>query len=164
MEWLSSLVAALTNGYGLLLIVVIAAVGIYLIKKGKLSINTKHVNLGVKDIRSQEAQIRETQWDFVVTYCEGAMAHLPQEVRGTEKAKYIISKVADIYERALIVNHIRRDQAYKNLKMEMIISAVQKRTDMEYFKSDEFYAYAKSFNDRMIDKLVDIREMYEKDC
>ena len=158
--WISSL---LSNGWGVLALIAVLGVAIYLIKKGKLNISTKHVSLGVKDIRNQESQIRETQWDFVVTYCEGAMAHLPQEVRGTEKAKYIISKVADIYERALIVNHIRRDQAYKNLKMEMVISAVQKRTDMEYFKSNEFYAYAKSFNDRMIDKLVDIREMYEKD-
>lgn len=67
MEWLSSLVAALTNGYGLLLIVIIAAVGIYLIKKGKLSINTKHVALGVKEIREQEAYIRQMQWEFITS-------------------------------------------------------------------------------------------------
>lgn len=164
MEWLSSLVAALTNGYGLLLVAVIAVVGIYLIKKGKLSINTKHVNLGVKEIREQEAYIRQMQWEFITSYIDGTRAKLPEEVRNTDKCKYILKCVCDIYESAVCINNIRKDQAYKDLKFDLLVSSVLKRTDKDWFKSEEFYALARSVNDRLIDKLVDIRSLYEKDC
>lgn len=163
MEWLSSLVAALTNGYGLLLIVIIAAVGIYLIKKGKLSINTKHVALGVKEIREQEAYIRQMQWEFITSYIDATRAKLPEDVRNTDKCKYILKCCCDIYESAVCINNIKKDETYKNLKFDLLISAVLKRTDKEWFKSEEFYALARSVNDRLIDKLVEIRALYEKD-
>lgn len=159
-DWITNL---LTNGYGVLALVFVLVVGIYLVKTGKISIKTKHVSLGIKEIREQEAYIRQMQWEFITSYIDATRAKLPEDVRNTDKCKYILKCCCDIYESAVCINNIKRDETYKNLKFELLISAVLKRTDREWFKSEEFYALARSVNDRLIDKLVEIRALYEKD-
>ena len=158
--WISSL---LSNGWGVLALIAVLGVAIYLIKKGKLNISTKHVSLGVKEIREQEAYIRQMQWEFITSYIDATRVRLPEDVRNTDKCKYILKCCCDIYESAVCINNIKKDETYKNLKFELLIATVLKRTDHEWFRTEEFYALARSVNDRLIDKLVEIRALYEKD-
>jgi hypothetical protein len=121
MEHASGILAAISGNWVLLIIIaLVLAVAIIAVKKGWISFQGKGFSVGIQD---KEREIIRTQIQYVNTRLDGTIRDLPQHL--TEglhyyRTKYIISKVKDLCEEAIIYNHIK-EGSYVSLKQEIII-------------------------------------------
>ena len=160
MEWLSNLVTSLSSGWGILLLLIVLVAVYFLVKKSGLQIHTDKISLG--DDSEQERFCLMLQWEQINSALDGVAVKLPEQYRRTDKCKTILARVGDVYQQMIMVNHIRNDAKYKELKLGLVLNAVFKRTDDEYFQSKEFIDIATDFNSKMIDTLYTIRQTYAK--
>ena len=158
MEWLSNLVQSFSNGWGVLVLLILVGAGYLVAKKGHLKIHTEKFSLG--DVGEQERFCLMMQWKQINSMMDGIACKLPEQFRHTDKCKLILARVADIFQETIMVNHIRKDDVYKGVKLSLVINAVLKRTDDPYFQSPEFYDLAKNFTYSVIDELYKIRHCY----
>lgn len=163
MDWLSSLVEKLASPYGVAILIIVVASGCFLLRSGRLVVRTKSVRLGKSDIMEQERTILRNQMNFLHISAEGMASVLP---KGLElwRTKYVISKVCDVLEEAILYNHINRgDEVYIKIKQRLVYNAVLKRTENEYFKTEEFKDICDKFTRDMLNEFCNIRETYSKD-
>lgn len=157
---ISEILQSLTNGWGILLLLIVLVAVYFLVKKSGLQIHTDKISLG--DDSEQERFCLMMQWEQINSALDGVAVKLPEKFRHTEKCKIILARVGDIYQQMIMVNHIRNDAKYKELKLGLVMNAVLKRTDEEYFQSQDFADLATGFNSNMIDTLYTIRQTYGK--
>ena len=80
------------------------------------------------------------------------------------RAKYVISKMCDVLEEAILYNHIQRgDDKYIKIKQALVYNAVLKRMEDDYFISEEFHEVCDKFTRDMLNEFVNIREVYSKE-
>lgn len=162
MDWLPSLVEKLSSFYGVLILAIVMAVSYCLLRSGRLVVKTKSVTLGQDDIMEKERTILRNQMNFLHISAEGMVSVLPQGL-DLWRTKYVISKVCDVLEEAILYNHIvRGDETYIKIKQKLVYNAVLKRTDNEYFKSEEFKEICDKFTRDMLSEFCNIREAYSK--
>ena len=163
MEWLVKLVTALSSYYGITILAILLTAAYLLLRSGKLVVKTKSVQLGKSDIMERERTIIRNQMDFLHISAEGMISVLPQGL-DLWRTKYVISKVCDVLEAAILYNHIvRGDEIYIKLKQNLVYNAVLKRTENEYFKSQEFKDICDKFTRDMLNEFCNIRDTYSKD-
>ena len=163
MEWLAKLVTALSSYYGITILAILLTAAYLLLRSGKLVVKTKSVQLGKSDIMERERTIIRNQMDFLHISAEGMISVLPQGL-DLWRTKYVISKVCDVLEAAILYNHIvRGDEIYIKLKQNLVYNAVLKRTENEYFKSQEFKDICDKFTRDMLNEFCNIRDTYSKD-
>ena len=163
MEWLAKLVTALSSYYGITILAILVVAAYLLLRSGKLVVKTKSVQLGKSDIMERERTILRNQMDFLHISAEGMISVLPQGL-DLWRTKYVISKVCDVLEAAILYNHIvRGDEIYIKLKQNLVYNAVLKRTENEYFKSQEFKDICDKFTRDMLNEFCNIRDTYSKD-
>ena len=163
MEWLVKLVTALSSYYGITILAILLTAAYLLLRSGKLVVKTKSVQLGKSDIMERERTIIRNQMDFLHISAEGMISVLPQGL-DLWRTKYVISKVCDVLEAAILYNHIvGGDEIYIKLKQNLVYNAVLKRTENEYFKSQEFKDICDKFTRDMLNEFCNIRDTYSKD-
>lgn len=157
---ISEILQSLTNGWGILLLLIVLVAVYFLVKKGGLRIHTDKIDLGKQNIREQELMVVRSQWEYVHSSCEAISSKIPEQFRYTDKCKHIIDRVEDLFQRIIVFNHIRNDKEYKALKYDMVMNEVLKRTCDPYFQSKEFAELCKDFSDGIIDRIYKIRQEY----
>lgn len=163
MDWLPTLVEKTATFYGVAILVIIMVVGYFLLRSGRLVVKTNSVQLGKTDIMERERTILRNQMSFLHISAEGMVSVLPPGL-DLWRTKYVISKVCDVLEEAILYNHINRgDETYIKIKQKLVYNAVLKRTDNEYFKSEEFRGICDKFTRDMLNEFCNIRETYSKD-
>lgn len=163
MDWLPNLVEKISSFYGVVILLIIMVVGYILLRTGRLSIKTKAVQLGKADIEENERKIMRQQMSFLHVSAEGMVSQLPKDL-DMWRAKYVIAKVCDVLEEAILYNHIQRgDEKYVNIKQKLVYNAVLKRTEKEYFRTQEFKDMCDKFTKDMLTEFVNIREVYNKE-
>lgn len=163
MDWLPALVEKASSLYGVMLLLIIMIVGYILLRTGRLTVKTKSVQLGKADIEENERKIMRQQMSFLHVTADGMVSQLPKDLE-IWRTKYVISKVCDVLEEAILYNHIKRgDEQYIRLKQQLVYNAVLKRTDKEYFKTQEFKDMCDKFTRDMLTEFINIREVYDKD-
>ena len=163
MDWLPTLVEKAATFYGVAILVIIMVVGYFLLRSGRLVVKTKSVQLGKTDIMERERTILRNQMSFLHISAEGMVSVLPPGL-DLWRTKYVISKVCDVLEEAILYNHINRgDETYIKIKQKLVYNAVLKRTENEYFKTDEFKGLCDKFTRDMLNEFCNIRETYSKD-
>ena len=162
MDWLPSLAEKLSSFYGVLILALVMVAGYCLLRSGRLVVKTKSAQLGKADIMENERTILRNQMNFLHISAEGMVSVLPQGL-DLWRTKYVISKVCDVLEEAILYNHIvRGDETYIKIKQKLVYNAVLKRTDNEYFKSEEFRGICDKFTRDMLSEFCNIREAYSK--
>lgn len=163
MDWLPALIEKASSLYGVILLFIIMVVGYILIRTGKLKIKTKSVQLGKADIEENERKIMRAQMSFLHVSAEGMVSQLPDDL-DTWRTKYVIAKVCDVLEEAILYNHIQRgDEKYISIKQKLTYNAVLKRTEKGYFRTQEFHDLCDKFTRDMLNEFVNIREIYSKE-
>ena len=163
MDWLPTLVEKAATFYGVAILVIIMVVGYFLLRSGRLVVKTKSVQLGKTDIMERERTILRNQMSFLHISAEGMVSVLPPGL-DLWRTKYVISNVCDVLEEAILYNHINRgDETYIKIKQKLVYNAVLKRTENEYFKTDEFKGLCDKFTRDMLNEFCNIRETYSKD-
>lgn len=163
MDWLPALVEKASSLYGVVLLLILMVVGYILLRTGKLQIKTKSVQLGKADIEENERKIMRQQMSFLHVSAEGMISQLPKDLE-LWRTKYVIAKVCDVLEEAILYNHIvRGDEKYISIKQKLVYNAVLKRTEREYFRTQEFKDMCDKFTRDMLTEFVNIREIYSKE-
>lgn len=163
MDWLPTLIEKASSLYGVILLLIIMVVGYILLRTGKLQIKTKSVQLGKADIEENERKIMRQQMSFLHVSAEGMISQLPSDL-DMWRAKYVMAKVCDVLEEAILYNHIQRgDEKYINIKQQLVYNAVLKRTEKDYFKTQEFKDLCDKFVRDMLTEFINIREIYSKE-
>ena len=162
MDWLPALIEKASSLYGVVLLLIIMVVGYILLRTGKLKIKTKSIQLGKADIEENERKIMRAQMSFLHVSAEGMSSQLPSDL-DMWRTKYIISKVCDVLEEAILYNHIQRgDEKYISIKQKLTYNAVLKRTEKGYFRTQEFHDLCDKFTRDMLNEFINIREIYSK--
>jgi hypothetical protein len=163
MDWLPTLVEKASSLYGVMLLLIVMVVGYILLRTGKLQIKTKSVQLGKADIEENERKIMRAQMSFLHTSAESMVSQLPSDL-DIWRTKYVIAKVCDILEEAILYNHIQRgDEKYISIKQKLTYNAVLKRTERGYFRTQEFHDLCDKFTRDMLNEFVNIREVYSEE-
>ena len=165
MDWLPALVEKASSLYGVVLLLIIMMVGYILIRTGRLQVKTKSVQLGKADIEENERKIMRQQMSFLHASAEGLTADFTINCSGDVwRAKYVISKMCDVLEEAILYNHIQRgDEKYVSIKQQLVYNAVLKRVEDPYFSTDTFKDKCNRFTKDMLTEFVNIREVYSKE-
>lgn len=157
MEHASGILAAISGNWVLLIIIaLVLAAGIIAVKKGWISFQGKGFYVGIQD---KEREIIRTQIQYINTRLDGTIRDLPAHL--TEglhyyRTKYVISKVKDLYEEAIIYNHIK-EGSYVSLKQEIIYNTILDLTVDDFFKKPEFKEYLYKLVEETFKRLIEIR-------
>ena len=163
MDWLPTLVEKFSSLYGVIILLIIMVVSYILLRTGKLQIKTKSMRLGKADIEENERKIMRQQMSFLHISAESIVSRLPSDL-DVWRTKYIIAKVCDVLEEAILYNHIERgDEKYISIKQKLAYNAVLKRSESDYFKTQEFHDLCDKFVRDMLNEFVNIREVYSKE-
>ena len=163
MDWLPTLVEKTSSLYGVIILLIIIVVGYILLRTGRLQIKTKSMQLGKADIEENERKIMRQQMSFLHVSAEGVISQLPDGL-DMWRTKYVMAKVCDVLEEAILYNHIQRgDEKYIKIKQQLVYNAVLKRTEKDYFKTQEFKDICDKFTRDMLTEFINIREIYSKE-
>ena len=163
MDWLPALIEKISSFYGVIILLIIMVVSYILLRTGKLQIKTKSMRLGKADIEENERKIMRQQMSFLHISAESIISRLPSDL-DVWRTKYIIAKVCDVLEEAILYNHIERgDEKYISIKQKLAYNAVIKRSESDYFKTQEFHDLCDKFVRDMLNEFVNIREVYSKE-
>lgn len=163
MDWLPALIEKASSLYGVVLLLIVIVVSFILLRTGVLQVKTKSIQLGKASIEENERKIMRQQMSFLHISAEGIASRLPSNL-DVWRTKYIVAKVCDVLEEAILYNHIERgDEKYISIKQKLAYNAVIKRSEDDYFKTQEFHDLCDKFVRDMLNEFVNIREVYSKE-
>lgn len=158
MDWLANILTSANAIPVLIFALIVIGIGYILIKKGILSFTGKGLSIG-KESQEKERTILRDQFEYIKTVCDGEASKLVNAHThlSIDKTKYIVAKVADVFELAVVLNAMTTEDAYIKLKSTMVLNTILKRTTDPLFRTEEFKDYIDKFTKDMIKALIDIR-------
>ena len=131
-----------------------------LVKKGLISFKGKGLKVGNSDT---ERTIIRNQIMFVKTEISDFYNKIPYfEGRDEWRLKYIMEKCLDVLVDAVSLNHLTLEPVYVNLKCRAVWDEVLQNSDNTNILTDEFKKVVYDETKHIIEKLVEIREYYNK--
>ena len=146
-----------TNIYVLIFVLIVIVIGVILIKKGVLNIQTKHVKIGQEHEKERDVIRRQTT--FVHSQIDAVAAIINKlHPEFDDYRTMYICKCAEIeLIRRIHYNHIQDNDGYKDDVFTALLALVQKKADADWFYSRDFEGFLKEFVDKIVKKLVEIR-------
>lgn len=162
MDWLSDILTS-NNGVALatlsIVVIIFAIIGA---KHGLVNIKTKKCQIGTS-ASENERMIMKNQQEFVELAVEAFEKEIPKpDDYNVWRGKYILEKVLDEINRWIIYNHIQETNSYIEIHQEKVWVLVQSLTDNSVMSSKTFKKKVDENIERIIRRLVAIREEYEK--
>lgn len=131
-----------------------------LAKKGLISFKGKWLKVGNNDT---ERTIIRNQIMFVNTEISDFYNKIPYfEGRDDWRLKYIMEKCLDVFVDAISLNHITKEPVYMELKCRAVWDEVIQNADNANILSDDFKKVVYDETKLIIEKLIEIREFYNK--
>lgn len=160
MEWLTTLLisdnfwkAALSISALVILIGVLA-------KNGLVSFKGKGLKVGNNEV---ERTIIRNQIMFCKTEISDFYSKIPDfEGRDDWRLKYIMEKCLDVLVDAISLNHVTLEPVYVDLKCRAVWDEVLQNADNENILNDDFKKVIYDETKHIIEKLIEIREFYNK--
>lgn len=158
-----AILGILTSGNFLQIVLGIAALIVlfaFLAKKGLISFKGKGLKVGNNDT---ERTIIRNQIMFVNTEISDFYNKIPNfEGRDEWRLKYIMEKCLDVFVDAISLNHITTEPVYMELKCRAVWDEVLQNADNANILSDDFKKVVYDETKLIIEKLIEIREFYNK--
>lgn len=139
MDWLSNF--SNINVYTMVVLLLVVVVGIISVKKGFISFKGEKLSIG-QDIKTRN--LIQNQLEYTKAKCEGLTILYRDKVE-EYKLKYIIARVEDVFERAVIFNNLSDDEGYVRAKQELVYQTILKRATCGWVLDDEFKAFVYKF-------------------
>lgn len=131
-----------------------------LVKKGLISFKGKGLKVGNSDT---ERTIIRNQIMFVKTEISDFYNRIPDfEGRDEWRLKYIMEKCLDVIIDAVSLNHLTLEPVYVNLKCRAVWDEVLQNSDNINILTDDFKKVVYDETKHIIEKLIEIREYYNK--
>lgn len=144
----------------LITLVIILLIIAFLGKKGILAFDIKGIKLSSGEM---ERTIIRQQSEWVKLYCDGMEPRLPHpEGYDIWKSRYILECVYDEIMTWITYNHISMNESYVEIKQNKLVFLINSLTIKADFHSEEFNDFVRSETKFIIQKLVQIRELYLK--
>lgn len=158
-----AILGILTSGNFLQIVLGIAALIVlfaFLVKKGLISFKGKGLKVGNNDT---ERTIIRNQIMFCKTEISDFYNKIPNfEGRDDWRLKYIMEKCLDVFVDAISLNHITIEPVYMELKCRAVWDEVLQNADNANILSDDFKKVVYDETKLIIEKLIEIREFYNK--
>lgn len=160
MNWLSEI---LTSGNAIPLIIAIAGLILlisFLAKKGVIKFKGHGLSVGNDEV---ERTIIRNQIIFCKTEISDFYSKIPYfEGRDDWRLKYIMEKCLDVFIDAISFNHITLEPVYVELKCRAVWDEVLQNAEDPRILTDDFKKVIYDETKRIIEKLIAIREFYNK--
>lgn len=142
---------------GIGILVILLAV---LAKKGLISFKGKGLKVGNSDI---ERTIIRNQIMFVKTEISDFYNKIPNfDNRDEWRLRYIMEKCLDVLVDAVSLNHLTLEPVYVDLKCRAVWDEVLQNADNTNILTDDFKKVVYDETKHIIEKLIEIREYYNK--
>lgn len=142
---------------GIVALVILFAI---LVKKGLISFKGKGLKVGNSDT---ERTIIRNQIMFVKTEISDFYNRIPNfEGRDEWRLKYIMEKCLDVLIDAVSLNHLTLEPVYVDLKCRAVWDEVLQNSGNTNILTDDFKKVVYDETKHIIEKLIEIREYYNK--
>ena len=160
MEWLVDLINS-SNAIPIIIIAILLIVIIAILaKKGIVSFKGKGLTVGNNET---ERTIIRNQIMFVNTEISDFYNKIPLfDGRDEWRLKFIMEKCLDVFVDAISLNHITLEPMYIELKCRAVWDEVLQNSDNPNILSDDFKKTIYDETKKIIEKLISIREYYNK--
>ena len=160
MEWLVDLINS-SNAIPIIIIAILLIVIIAILaKKGIISFKGKGLTVGNNET---ERTIIRNQIMFVNTEISDFYNKIPFfDGRDEWRLKFIMEKCLDVFVDAISLNHITLEPMYVELKCRAVWDEVLQNADNPNILSDDFKKTIYDESKKIIEKLISIREYYNK--
>ena len=153
----------LTNSNALLVLIfamIFASILIVLAATGMVRIDTGTFKMGA-DHRERDIIRQQIEWSH--SYVMGLESRIKVDKTnfGGFKTKYILELCANEITNWISFNHINLDSAYVSIKQEKMKSIIRSMDVDPTFTSKEFEKQVDKWVEEIINKLVEIREVYK---
>ena len=139
----------------LITVVAIILILMFAVKKGWVSFSGHGLEVGEKVPR----ELIRNQWEYALTACEAQFAKIRPHCKSDLEAKYLIAKVNDILQAAIVYNFMSENESYVKAKQSLVLNNIQKLADDPYFFSDDFKACCNRFVENLIKDLVRMKRV-----
>ena len=154
---MEALTALASNGWlSLATVILIILILLVSIKVGIISFNGKGIKIG----DSKDRIMIRNQWEYANSTCEAQFAKIRPYCKSDEEAKYLIARVEDVFQAAIIYNFMEDKENYVRAKQMLVLQAIQKRSAAEHFYTDEFKDCCNKFTESLIRDLVRMKQLY----
>lgn len=143
----------------LLLLAGIIVIIVYMIKKGYFKFQGKGVQIGLSE--QQTRDLIQAQFDYANAKCESVEGSLPNHL-DKYRTRYIIGKVEDVIQKAIIFNNLTDNESYIKSKQELCYYTVMKHVEDNYFKTPEFKAWLNKFISDLFKDLYRMKKLYRQ--
>lgn len=145
----------------LVFIFLVIIVIVILIKNNYLKIRTNHINIGV-DEKERAILRQQTEWTY--QYVSGLYGIIIKKYPELDKfkTKYILELIYDEIVIWIMFNHITRSEMYLMVKQEKLHGIVFNKDINDVLRSEEFEKMMNDWTKEIINRLIDIREYYNK--
>lgn len=131
-----------------------------LVKKGLISFKGKGLKVGNSEV---ERTIIRNQIMFVKTEISDFYNRIPSfEGRDEWRLKYIMEKCLDVIVDAISLNHLTLEPVYVDLKCRAVWDEVLQNAGNVNILTDDFKKVVYDETKHIIEKLIEIREYYNK--
>lgn len=140
----------------LISILIMFVIGVFLLKKGYIKIRSKNVSIGL----TEESAKLYSLFEYIAVACESYTTELCRKHDDLDviRAKYICSRVEDVFQRAVVINHMSENNTYISTKKALVYNTVLKRSENPYFKTDEFKHSIDEFTETLIRELIKLKQ------
>lgn len=150
----------LTSGKAVLGIGALIILLAVLAKKGLISFKGKGLKVGNNDA---ERTIIRNQIMFVKTEISDFYNRVPNfEGRDEWRLRYIMEKCLDVLVDAISLNHVTLDPVYVDLKCRAVWDEILQNANNANILTDDFKKVVYDEVKHIIEKLIEIREFYNK--
>ncbi len=131
-----------------------------LVKKGLISFKGKGLKVGNNEV---ERTIIRNQIMFVKTEISDFYSKIPDfEGRDDWRLRYTMEKCLDVLVDAISLNHVTLEPVYLELKCRAVWDEVLQNSDNANILTDDFKKVVYDETKHIIEKLIEIREYYNK--
>ena len=160
MEWLASILNNPNSWKSFIFFFITLIILIILVKKGIISFKGKGLTVGNNEA---ERTIIRNQIMFVNTEISDFYSKIPFfDGRDEWRLKFIMEKCLDVFVDAISLNHITLEPMYVELKCRAVWDEVLQNSDNPTILSDDFKKTIYDETKKIIEKLISIREYYNK--
>ena len=160
MEWLASILNNPNSWKSFIFFFITLIILIILVKKGIISFKGKGLTVGNNET---ERTIIRNQIMFVNTEISDFYNKIPFfDGRDEWRLKFIMEKCLDVFVDAISLNHITLEPMYVELKCRAVWDEVLQNADNPTILSDDFKKTIYDETKKIIEKLISIREYYNK--
>ncbi len=154
---MDALTALASNGWlSLATVILIILILLIAVKMGIISFNGKGIKIG----DSKDRIMIRNQWEYANSTCEAQFTKIRPYCKSDEEAKYLIARVEDVFQSAIIYNYMTEAEDYVRAKQALVLQAIQKRSSAEHFYTDDFKVCCNRFTESLIRDLVRMKRLY----